>query len=377
MQEKSRRILILTTAYLPQVGGSELAIKNITDRLPEFDFDLITSRFSPNVPAHEKIGNVNVYRVGNTLSRSSFLLPKNFLPLSIFAKARELMAQHGQYDLIHAYQASQAAGAGWLLGWLYPRIPFLVTVQEGKDLGNQSALMRFFRYLIFRKATRATAISAYLAAYVASQNHHLPVDVIPNGVGPEMFEADGASAREPLTVVTTSRLVEKNGVQDLIDATAIIKEKIPVIKLIIIGDGHLRGALEERSRTRGLEANITFAGEVANDHLSGYLSRATVFVRPSLSEGLGIAFLEAMAAGVPVVATPVGGIVDFLEDGKTGLFCRVGDPEDIAAKISTFLSDESLRHTIAAQAKEVIRERYTWPAIAGAFRNLYGDITQH
>ncbi|MDP4001714.1 MAG: hypothetical protein Q8P69_01565, partial [bacterium] len=83
MDIKSKRILILTTAYLPQVGGSELAIKNITDRLPEFDFDLITSRFSSNVPLYEKIGNVNVYRVGNFLSRFSFLLPKNFLPIAV------------------------------------------------------------------------------------------------------------------------------------------------------------------------------------------------------------------------------------------------------------------------------------------------------
>src|SRR5450830_1923431 len=114
MQEKSR-ILILTTAYLPQVGGSELAIKNITDRLPEFNFDLITSRFSSNVPSFEKIGNVNVYRIGNSLSRFSFFLPKNFLPIAVFFKARQLITRQGAYDLVHAYQASQAAGGGWLL----------------------------------------------------------------------------------------------------------------------------------------------------------------------------------------------------------------------------------------------------------------------
>src|SRR3989344_8706832 len=82
MTQKStpRRVLILTTAYLPQVGGSELAIKNITDRLPGIFFDLITSRppagGSKNIPEHERMGPVNVYRVGNSFNLSFFLLPK-------------------------------------------------------------------------------------------------------------------------------------------------------------------------------------------------------------------------------------------------------------------------------------------------------------
>src|SRR3989344_6490406 len=107
MTEKSR-VLILTTAYLPQMGGSELAIKNITDRLPGVFFDLITSFPSKNLPEFEKIGNVNVYRVGNSLSMFSFLLPKNFFPIAVFLKAHQLIRKNGPYGMIHAYQASQA-----------------------------------------------------------------------------------------------------------------------------------------------------------------------------------------------------------------------------------------------------------------------------
>ena len=158
MTEKSR-VLILTTAYLPQVGGSELAIKNITDRLPGIYFDLITPRPSKGLPEYEKVGNINVYRVGNSLSRLSFLLPKSFFPVAVFLKACQLIHKHGRYDIIHAYQASQAAGGGWLLKWRYLDIPFLVTVQEGKELNKQSLLTRFFRYLIFGKVDEVTAIS--------------------------------------------------------------------------------------------------------------------------------------------------------------------------------------------------------------------------
>src|SRR3989338_7527462 len=188
MNEKSR-VLILTTAYLPQVGGSELAIKNITDRLPGINFDLITSRPSKNLPEYEKIGNVDVYRIGNLFSLSSFLLPKNFLPIAVFFKACQLMRKHGQYNIIHAYQASQAAGGGWLLKWKYPNIPFLITVQEGKELNKQSLLTKFFRYLVFKKADEATAISNYLAQYVKSKNFKIPINVIPNGVDLNLFKS--------------------------------------------------------------------------------------------------------------------------------------------------------------------------------------------
>ena len=81
---KKPRILILSSAYLPLIGGSELAIKNITDRLPDFDFDLVTGRLDRNSPSFERMSNVNVYRVGSPVALANFLVPKNFLPLAIF-----------------------------------------------------------------------------------------------------------------------------------------------------------------------------------------------------------------------------------------------------------------------------------------------------
>ncbi len=386
MAEKSR-ILILTTAYLPQVGGSELAIKNITDRLPEFNFDLITARFSPAVPANEKIGNVNVYRVGNYLSLFSFLLPKNFLPIAVFLRAHKLIAQHGPYDIIHAYQASQAAGGGWLLKWFYPQIPFLVTVQEGKVLTSQSWLTRFFRYLIFKKADAVTVISNYLAQYVRSQNSRILISVIPNGVDTANYELritclTGRQANYELkqklgikendkVIITVSRLVEKNGVTDLIDAIALVKEIILDIKLLIVGDGPLGKSLKFKVKNLKLENNIEFLGEISNESLPKYLSMADVFVRPSLSEGLGTAFLEAMAARLPIIGTPIGGILDFLKDGETGLFCKVTDPKDLAEKIVKILKNEQLREKITKNARKLVAEKYDWNIIAEKFNQIY------
>lgn len=375
MAEKSR-VLILTTAYLPQVGGSELAIKNITDRLPGVCFDLITSHPSKNLPEYEKIGNVNVYRVGNSLTLFSFLLPKNFFPIAVFFKACQLIRKHGQYNIIHAYQASQAAGGGWLLKWKYPNIPFLVTVQEGKILNQQSLLTRFFRHLIFRKADSVTVISNYLAQYVKSQNPKIPIRVIPNGVNLKQFPISNFQIpnkeNERNTIITVSRLVKKNGVGDLIEAMAIVGNEIPDARLLIIGNGTLEKDLKLKVKGLNLENNIKFLGEISNESLLEYLSMADVFVRPSLSEGLGTAFLEAMAAGLPIIGTPVGGIPDFLKDGETGLFCKVADPKDLAEKIVRILKDEKLREKIINNARKLVAQKYDWDIIANEFAQIYG-----
>ena len=372
MTQKSTptRVLILTTAYLPQVGGSELAIKNITDRLPGINFDLITSRPSKNLPEYEKIGNVDVYRIGNLFSLSSFLLPKNFLPIAVFFKACQLMRKHGQYNIIHAYQASQAAGGGWLLKWRYPNIPFIVTVQEGKVLNQQSWLTRFFRYIIFRKTDVVTVISNYLAHYVKSQNPKIPINVIPNGVDLEKFRHMPNSDEN--TVITVSRLVSKNGVGDIIKAMAIVKKEISDARLIIVGSGPLEKELRQSIKDLDLRDQVIMVGSQSPENVASYLARAKVFVRPSLSEGLGSAFLEAMAVGLPVIGTAVGGIPDFLKDGQTGLFCNVGDPQDLAEKIKILLTDRELRTKMIDNGRKLVTEKYDWNIIAWKFREIYG-----
>ena len=94
------------------------------------------------------------------------------------------------------------------------------------------------------------------------------------------------------------------------------------VKLLIVGDGPLRENLKFKIKNLKLENKIELLGEVSPDKVPQYLAEADIFVRPSLSEGLGTAFLEAMAVGLPIIGTPVGGIPDFLKDDETGLFAR-------------------------------------------------------
>lgn len=316
------RVLILTTAYKPHIGGSELAIENLTKRLPNVFFDIVTAGFGG----------------------------KWLLPLTGFFKAFRRT-----YDVIHAWQASYAGGAGWLLKVFFPKIPFIVTLQEGKDLARQSFFVRLFRRVILRKADAITAISTYLLEYAKKINPKAKLYLLPNGVDPSMFYHTSSDY-----IFSSSRLVPKNGMDILIEAMKLL----PNQKLKIAGGGpQLLQKLP----------NVEFLGPVPYEELPPLMAHASVFVRPSRSEGQGIAFLDAMAARVPIVAPPVGGIPDFLKDGETGLFCKLEDPQSVADAVTRLLTDEPLRDKIIRQAHEMVQEKYNWDILA----QQYYEIIRH
>lgn len=378
MQEKSR-ILIFTTSYLPSIGGSELAIWEITKRLPDFEFDIITSRadsqgrYASDRLKEEKIGNVTIHRVGNAFTLSRFLLPKNFFPISGFFKALSLNKKY-HYQIIHAYQASQAAGAAWLFKLFHPKVQFILTIQEGKNLASQNWLLKFFRMLLVGRADKMTVISRYLKEFATDINPEVPVILIPNGVDLKKFQpADSKSAESAKVIISVSRLAEKNGLLDLVRAMPLVLKEQPEAKLVIVGKGPLGRQLMELVKKTGLEKSVSMMGEVSHDELPRYLTRAGLFVRASLSEGFGTAFLEAMGCGLAVVGTAVGGITDYLKDGQTGLLCKPNDYKDLAEKIITVLKDNDLRNKLAEAGLKMVRESYSWDNIAARFSAIYHE----
>ena len=156
---------MFSTNYLPHIGGAELALKEITDRIKDIHFDLITSRldqfsnFSKSLPEKEQIGNLTVYRVGTVSTLMEFLLPKNFFPISALLKARELTNKFGSYDSVFALQASQGAGGAWLYKFFHRKPSFVLNIQEGKELKEQGFLFNLFRSLIIKKADLVIVIS--------------------------------------------------------------------------------------------------------------------------------------------------------------------------------------------------------------------------
>jgi glycosyltransferase involved in cell wall biosynthesis len=240
--------------------------------------------------------------------------------------------------------------------------------------------------MVFMKARVVQAISAYLAQFARSMGARCPIEVIPNGVALERFrfslpDSQKTKLRRQLGIedtdkvlITASRLVKKNALDVVIDAMRYLPNEV---KFLILGAGPLKEALQRRTLDYKLQTRIKFLGHVAPAKLPEYLQVADVFVRPSRSEGMGSAFIEAMAVGVPVVATAVGGIVDFLRDKDTGMFCHVDDPEHLAKVVKILLTDDTLRSHIIRNARELVREKYDWNIIVRSVREkVFGRLLE-
>lgn len=360
-----KRILIFSLAYEPLIGGAEIAVKELTERIgAEFSFDMLTLRFSRAHQREENISAVSVHRVGGG---------KFFFPFAAALRALSLHRQH-PYDAVWAIMANRAGAAALLFKIFYPRVPLVLTLQEGDpipDIMCSIGILRPLFRLLFRRADAVTAISNYLAEWgrkIGAKN----IVLVPNGVDIEKFQNTGAhTPTNTKTIITTSRLVEKNGVGDLIEAMRYLPARY---KLLIVGSGPLEKSLKSKVKSEKSESRTTFAGEVVHEELPPHLWASDIFCRPSLSEGFGNSFVEAMAAGLPVIATPVGGIPDFLKDKETGLFCKVNDPKSIADAVLLLDDQPALREALIVGALRMVREKYDWDIIAAKMQGVFARV---
>lgn len=385
-----KKILIFSLAYFPDpVGGAEIAIKEITDRISDIEFHLITHRFVPLAPRDEIIGNVRVHRIGGGSSALSKAL---FLIRAAWAAAR--------LHRVHRFDGAWAMMSYMtmplvLMRFLGTRLPYALTLQEGDTFEHMFRrwVVHPFLPLIrrgFKDASVIQAISNYLAEWPRHFGYTGVVEVIPNGAGaafgeevPEgaAHEVQSRSAKKmgDVFLITTSRLVRKNAVDDILRALPLMPENV---RFMVIGKGEEEGALRKIANDLHIEHRVEFLGYVAHSDLPRYLAACDIFVRPSLSEGQGISFLEAMAAGLPVIATQEGGIADFLydrarnpEQPTTGWAVDARNPEQIASAVKDIMAHPETARAVAATAKAMVAERYSWDGIARDMReHVFGKL---
>jgi len=390
-EKRPKKILIFSLVYLPRfVGGAEVAVKEITDRINPrlFSFEMISLSPDRDLPRRDRMGRILVHRLP---AQGGLLWPmaKLLFPFRACVAAARLHRQE-PFDAVWSIMANYAGFAALFFKLMHQKVPLLLSLQEGDPLPLTERKARFvwplFR-MIFTKADRIQAISSYLARWAGRMGARGEVVVVPNGVDVKKFRIQDSKSeigevrkvlgfgKSDRVVITVSRLVPKNGVGDLIKAMTFLPAEV---KLVIVGDGPLLQNLQLTAYSLKLTDRVKFSGLVPPDKVPEYLAAADVFCRPSLSEGFGNAFIEAMAAGLPVVGTAVGGITDFLRDKETGLICVPSDPEDIARKIEILLKDREIRDYVVRNALKMVEQMYDWSFIAERMEEkVFPDIPNH
>ncbi|MBI5456437.1 glycosyltransferase [Candidatus Kaiserbacteria bacterium] len=390
-----RKVLIFSLAYFPKhVGGAEVSIKEITDRIPDIEFHMITNRFDSSLPKVEKMGNVLVHRIGFAKKNPTMADLKKFplnlnKPLYQFLAAWKAIWLHRKYkyDAVWAMMAHSCGVPAAIFKLMHRSVPYVLNLQEGDPISYIERKMLPVWPLFTRAFTLADIIqplSSYLARWARKRGFKGPIEIIPNAVHtkhfsqeyPEMAinEIQDKLGKEmgDVFVVTTSRLVKKNAVDDVIEALP----KVPTaVHFIVLGEGPDEMKLKRLAKELGVEKRVHFVGQVNHAEMPKYLKACDMFIRPSRSEGFGASFVEAMAAGLPVIATQEGGIADFLFDERkdpdkpiTGWAVDKDSPEQIAFAIREVMSRPEKVRAVVATAKKMVEEKYDWDIIARTMR---------
>lgn len=405
MSSHKKRILIFSLNYYPQyIGGAEVAIKEITDRISEeeIEFHMVTLRFDDNLPRVEKVGNVLVHRIGFTKKGATIAelgtfplhLNKYWYQLAAFFKAYELQRIF-KYDAIWAMMAHSCGIPAGLFKQFHPQVKYVLTLQEGDPPEHIERMMRPVMPLFKQGFTRADAlqpISTFLRTWGNRMGFVGDSEVIPNAVDVALFtkphsEQDLLEMKKTLRkkegdvyLVTTSRLVHKNAIDDVINALALLPKNV---SFLIYGIGPDEEKLKALAKKQGVEARARFMGQITHAQMPLMLAACDIFIRPSRSEGMGNSFIEAMAAGLPVIATQEGGISDFLFDAKrnpvketTGWAVDKDSPEQIVAAVQDIIGHPDTVATVTTRAKALAKEKYDWTQIAKSMKSLFDQLIQ-
>jgi glycosyltransferase involved in cell wall biosynthesis len=281
--------------------------------------------------------------------------------LALFRMLRRLHRTHGRDLLVHTHDSHALALAAAAARPL--RIPLVAT---------RRSVMAPSR--LWRRPTRVIALSPAVARELAAAG--VPSDrvvCIPSAVS--LAELDKASHQRPALpealprplVVAVGALTPEKGHLALIEALPRVLAAVPAVHLVFIGEGPERARLEARARQLGLLARVRFLGARASAGV--FIRQAQVLAQPSVHEALGTAVLEAMALGVPVVATATGGLVDLLRGGA-GLLVPPGNTDALADALGRVLTDAVLRSALVYEARARVSQ-YDAPQLADRVAEVY------
>ena len=363
------KILFVNHEYPPLGGGGGIMTYQLAKELSKYhDVDVLSSGYK-ELKKWEIKNGINVYRapVLNRKNRdtATFLSWLSFFPTSLWKGIK--LAKQNHYDVINAHFAIPSGLVGVILSKIFG-IPHVLTIIGGdiydpskKSSPHKTFILNKIVKIVMKRSDKIIAISSDIKRRVLNYyDDKMKIEIIHLGlIKPSFNKVDRknlALSDKDFLIISIGRIIKRKGLQYLLYAIQKLEDKR--LKLLIIGEGPEKDTLKMLSKKLGLEGQVKFLGFVGEEKKYQYLSVSDLFVLPSLHEGFGIVFLEAMYCGLPIITTNNGGQTDFLKDGENGFLVPVKDSDNLAERIQQLYDNQELRQKMSENNLKKINDYY-------------------
>jgi len=274
-------------------------------------------------------------------------------------------------DLIHAHWT--VSGLIALLVRKWHKKPIVLTV-HGSDINalNKKFLLKLVNRFILSKVDNIIAVSPALKEKVIEMGIlQEKLWYIPNGVDTDEFYPAPIESPVPKRILWVGRMSKEKGLPILIKAMKEILKEIPQAQLTLVGDGPERGVIDQMIEDYQLKDHIHLEGFQSHMEISRYFRNSHIFVLPSIREGFPLVTLEALASGLPCIASNVGGVKAVIEDGINGYLVSPSDARELSLKVVKLMNNPDLMKEMGEKARERIVGQYSWDRIADRTIDLY------
>ena len=379
------RILMVNYEFPPVGGGGATANYYLAREMVKqgHAVRVVTSGFR-GLSKREDVEGIEVVRVPVWRQRQDFTKMHEMLQYVVSATPRAAVMGRSRgadaWDIVQTFFAVPSGLVGW-----WParcgRIPHVIRLGGGDLPGHEKRLGLAHRVLrpvvrcLLGGASARVVNSQGLRQRAQAIFPDLDFEVICNGVDVELFRPRAAKGEHTPTVLFVSRLIERKGLHVLLPALAHLRNEGLEFRLLVVGDGPMRSQLERQTQQLGLSEIVDFLGLRPRSELPDIYRRGDVFCLPSASEGMANVILEALATGLPVVATDVPGSSELVEDGVNGFVVEPGNWEALVEPLRRLLGDAELRQRLGEASRQRSRD-FAWSKMAGQYLKLYEGLRQ-
>jgi glycosyltransferase involved in cell wall biosynthesis len=370
----ANRILMITSLFQPVAGGTERQALALSRALQARGISVwILTRSLKNLPARENIDGIETFRNIRTLP-----LPMLFGLTYFISAMKFILTYRNNFTIVHCHILQNYHSIAAILAkWLFKKKVVIKVAATGPLSDICMAKKSLLGCLFLNIAKHADAIIALCAqAEKELVDTGFPRDRIvriPNGVDASFFKPDAEVSRLPGNLLFVGRLDYMKGVDILLKSIASSHTGDNQISCCIVGDGPFKKTLQQLACELDIADKVTFAGACTN--VLPYLQKASCFVLPSRSEGMPNVLLEAMACGLPIIATSVGGIPDIITDGRNGLLIPPDDVPALSLALANVLTDHDLARRLGKQASMDAEKHFSIDKVADAYLALYHTLT--